>query len=184
MKQFAVTEAAYLSGLVSRVQQHDNDAFAELYTLTYERLYASACSFLQDERLAQDALQETYIVVYQSIHTLREPKYFMAWLRSISQRICYDMRQKTRRQPSGMNEELLAVLPDDAQSPERSNQQQDLRDMVDRLPEKERQAVLLRYYAGLELKDVALAMGCSVSTVTRYLQRSHEKLRDAYGEGR
>ena len=117
MKQFAVTEAAYLSGLVARVQQHDNDAFAELYSLTYERLYASACSFLQDERLAQDALQETYIVVYQSIGTLREPKYFMAWLRSISQRICYDMRQKSRRQPGGLNEEQLAVLPDDAQSP-------------------------------------------------------------------
>ena len=47
----------YLASLVHRVQSNDSSAFAELYSLTYQKEYRFACSFLKDRELAQDALQ-------------------------------------------------------------------------------------------------------------------------------
>ena len=51
----------------------DSDAFAELYAATYQRLYHFAYHYLKDEYLAQDALQETYILVLKNIHSLKNP---------------------------------------------------------------------------------------------------------------
>lgn len=183
MKALAVTETAYLIGLVRRAQQNDSDAFAELYTLTYERQYAFACRYLHDERLAQDALQEAYIVVYQGLPGLREPKCFTTWLRSIIQRICCDMAGKRRRQPAGMQAEQLDLLPDELADPGRVNEIGEMRDLVNRLPYRERQAIIMRYFAEMELRDIAQAMDCSVSSVTRYLRRGYETLRGDYKKG-
>lgn len=183
MKELAVTEANYLAGLIRRVQQNDSDAFAELYTLTYQRQYAYACRILRDERLAQDAIQEMYIVIFQSLGELREPKFFTTWMTSITQRICFDMRRKQQREPGGAEDELIDNMPDEAASPERTNEKRDLRDLVRQLPFKEREAITLKYFAEMELKDIARSMDCSVSSVTRYLQRGYDKIRQFYKEG-
>ena len=65
----------YLASLVHRVRSNDSSAFAELYSLTYQKEYRFACSFLKDRELAQDALQETYIRAYKNIDRLQEAKY-------------------------------------------------------------------------------------------------------------
>lgn len=48
----------YLAELVEQVQKGDSDAFAELYASTYKRQYQLAYSYLKDEYLAQDTMQE------------------------------------------------------------------------------------------------------------------------------
>ncbi len=183
MEPPAVTETAYLAGLVRRVQKNDSEAFAELYALTYERQYAFACRYLKDDRLAQDALQEAYIVVYRNLPGLHEPKCFLTWLRSILQRICYDLATKRRKQPAGVQAEQLDLLPDELADPGRLNEIGEMRDLVSRLPYREREAIILRYFAEMELRDIAQAMDCSVSSVTRYLRRGYETLRANYQKG-
>ncbi|MEG0378530.1 MAG: RNA polymerase subunit sigma, partial [Eubacterium sp.] len=54
----------YLGELLERAQQGDRDAFDTLYKKTYKRQYLVACSFLNDEFLAEDALQEIYLSVF------------------------------------------------------------------------------------------------------------------------
>lgn len=55
----------YIAALVTRIQNNDSNAFAELYALTYQKEYNFACNYLKDPVLAQDALQETYIRAYK-----------------------------------------------------------------------------------------------------------------------
>ena len=57
----------YIAKLVSRAQIGDTDAFAELYAATYQRQYLYAYHYLKDEYLAQDALQETYILALKNL---------------------------------------------------------------------------------------------------------------------
>lgn len=48
---------------------------------------------------------------------------------------------------------------------------------VSRLPERQRRIVLLRYFDGLSVREVAEATGRPVGTVTKYLSRAHRRLR-------
>ena len=57
----------YLAGLVIRFKQRDTDAFAELYALTYNKVYNYARHYLKDEYLAQDAMQEVFISAFRNI---------------------------------------------------------------------------------------------------------------------
>lgn len=51
----------YLAKLVERTQMGDSDAFAELYTATYQKQYRFAYQYTKDSYLAQDILQDVYI---------------------------------------------------------------------------------------------------------------------------
>ncbi len=53
---------SYIAALVKRAQEDDSDAFAELYVLTYRQQYQFARNYLHDDDLAQDAVQEIYIL--------------------------------------------------------------------------------------------------------------------------
>ena len=57
----------YIAQLVLRAQAGDSDAFVELYAVTYQRQYHFAYRYLKDEYLAQDALQETYILALKNL---------------------------------------------------------------------------------------------------------------------
>ena len=79
----AELDYGYISTLVSRARTGDSDAFAELYAATYQKEYRFAFNYLKDEYLAQDALQETYILALKNLYTLRDSKLFISWLNHI-----------------------------------------------------------------------------------------------------
>ena len=68
----------YLAKLVERTQMGDSDAFAELYTATYQKQYRFAYQYTKDSYLAQDILQDVYILVLKNIHTLKNPRLFVS----------------------------------------------------------------------------------------------------------
>ena len=80
----------YIAGLVIRAQHEDSDAFAELYGLTYSKVLHYAERYLRDSYLAQDAVQEIFILALKNISKLKEPTLFIAWMNQISFRVCYD----------------------------------------------------------------------------------------------
>lgn len=70
----------HIANLVSRAQSGDSNAFAELYAATYQRQYLYAYRYLKDEFLAQDALQETYILALKNLIKLKDPTLVISWL--------------------------------------------------------------------------------------------------------
>lgn len=87
----------YIAKLVSQAQTGDSDAFAELYAATFQRQYHFACCYLKDEYLAQDALQETYILALKNLSKLKDPSLVVAWLNQINFRVCYNLHKKQQR---------------------------------------------------------------------------------------
>ena len=104
---------AYIGRLVQKAQKGDSDAFAELYAITYQHTYNYAAHYLRDMNLAQDALQETYILALRNITGIKEPALFVAWLNQICFRVCYDMERKNRQEYGENNPELLELVSDD-----------------------------------------------------------------------
>ncbi|MCI7274625.1 MAG: RNA polymerase sigma factor [Cuneatibacter sp.] len=174
----------YLASLVHRVQSNDSSAFAELYSLTYQKEYQFACSFLKDRELAQDALQETYIRAYKNIDRLQEAKVFIPWLHAINFRVCSTMLTKKKKSLEEFQDETIWMnLIDGAPeaNPEivavKHSEEEDLFSGLDLLPEKEKQAINLRYLKQMPLAEVAASMDCSLSTAKRYILNGKNMLR-------
>lgn len=180
-------EQLYIANLVKRAQKEDSEAFAKLYAITYRAQYAFAKKYLHDGCLAQDAVQEVYIRALNYIGRLKEPGCFNSWLCQINFRVCYDMAVKNRCFCGEIMDIDTVSVTDEAVSsnPEAlllwRADREDLRQALESLPLKERNAVVLKYIAELSLADIARTMRCSISSVSRYLSRGQQKLRQKLG---
>ncbi len=175
-------DRAYITELVRRAQKNDSNAFAELYTMTYETEYAFSRKYMRDDDYAQDVLQEVYILALKNIGNLKEPKYFFTWLRQINFRICYDMAIKRKQQSVSGYQGLETVIDNHASgNPEEAMMiraaHEELEKALKKLPVKERNAIVLKWMANMSLNDIACHMNCSISSVTRYLSRGYKGLR-------
>ncbi len=176
----------YLASLVLKAQQKDSNAFAELYGLTYKKIYNYAQYYLRDAYLAQDAVQEVYILVLRNISQLNDPTLFTAWLNQIGFHVCYDLcRHQSSSYGDITDPELLEIIEDKNEDidPENCAQNQDemqrLHAAIDALPANEKQVIVLRYYNELKIDDIAKAMNISRSTAKRYLASGQEHLLDS-----
>lgn len=174
----------YIANLVVRTQHNDSDAFAELYGLTYNKVYNYCHHYLRDSYLAQDAVQEIYILALKNICKLNDPTLFIAWLNQISFRVCYDMCKKNSESYGNVTDpELLDIVKDEKidTNPEAHTEQEDeytrLRTAIENLPPNERQVIVLRYFNDMKIDDIASTMDISKSSVKRYLASGQNTLR-------
>ena len=173
----------YIASLVERAKTRDSDAFAELYVATYQKQYRFACNYLRDEYLAQDALQETYILVLKNLASLKDSSLFISWLNQITFRVCFNMQKKQKRHKEEISDYDPSQMPAgnlrDA-NPEDYLIEIDQKEFIIRqvlsLPFTESQVIILRYYNNMKLADIARLMDMSRSSVKRYLNSGKKKL--------
>ena len=173
----------YLASLVKKTKAGDSNAFAELYAATYQKQYRFAYHYLKDEYLAQDAIQEVYILVLKNISKLHDAKVFVSWINQINFRICFDMFQKQNRHSQELSASVILDIIEESDisaNPEQTvainDEKAYILDKIMALPMYESQAIIMRYYNNMRLDEVASAMDCSLSTVKRYLTSGRKKL--------
>lgn len=183
----------YLAKLVRRTQTGDSNAFAELYTATYQKQYRFTYQYVKDPYLAQDILQDVYILVLKNIHTLKNPRLFVSWLNQINFRICYDVCQKRVRYEQELqlaeqlntdelgNHQLEHNSVNPAKEVEERIWQAELMSQVLSLHPNEAQAIIMKYYNDMSLEEIADAMNCSRSTVKRRLASGRRELEKKLG---
>lgn len=175
----------YLAHLVRGAQAGSSDAFAELYVATYQQQYRFSYRYLQDAFLAQDAIQETYILALKNISTLRDPLVFVSWLNQINMRVCFEMYRREHRQSQGLElyeqlQQELSQSREEQESPEsrmvREDEQEYLVRQVLALPFSESQAIVLHYFRNMKIQDIAKMMQISQSSVKRYIKNGLKML--------
>ena len=156
--------------LVERAMAGDHDAFAELARVRIGRLYAIAVLILRDPGRAEDATQEALVAAWRDLSALRDPDRFDAWLRRLLVRACYrearrpgaDPRSTSRAGDRAVRARRIARLAD--------------RDEIERgfrrLDPDQRAVIVLHYYVGLPLPEVADALGIPVGTAKSRLHRA------------
>ena len=136
--------------------------------------------YLHDRSQAEDAVQETFLKVYRNLGSFRGECSEKNWIMKIAMRVCYDMNR------SGwarfFNRRVTPEMLPEASVPfeERDDA---LASAMMRLPVRLREVILLYYYQGLKVNEVAEALGISQPSVSQRLKRGREKLKDAL-EGR
>ncbi len=127
-----------------------------------------------DLHLAEDALQETFVKAYRKYHGFRGDCSEMSWLCAIAVNCCHDIRRsKWFRHESGRS---LEELPETGAEPE-TNDDTLIREVMN-LPRKYREVILLHYYQGIPLREIAQTQSISESTLSTRLKRARNKLRN------
>ena len=134
--------------------------------------------YLKDADLAQDAVQETFIRAYRHLDNYRGESSEKTWLITICVNTCRDMlRSAWFRHQSRIDLDSLPERPADFDFPDNT-----VLTEVMQLPAKYREVILLRYYEGLKLKEIASALGLSDGRVRSRLNKANGILRDRLEE--
>ena len=140
---------------------------------TYEKdLLRLCCVYLKDRDMAQDAVQETFVKAYRNLNRFRGESSEKTWLIRIAINVCRDMQRTVWFQNLGRMVNL-----DEVKIPQEMEVQSEVVDQILRLPKKLREVVLLFYYENMNQSEIAEALGVSVATVSRRLNRAREALR-------
>jgi RNA polymerase sigma-70 factor, ECF subfamily len=162
--------------LVERAQQGDHDAFALLAGAAVARLDAAARLILRDPDLARDAVQETCIRAWRDLPALRDVDRFDAWLHRLIVNACFDVLRRRKRRP--IEVELTPVIVASVEDASTLIAQRDSLDRALRALEPEwRAIVVLHYYLGMPLPEVADVLGIRLGTAKSRLHRSLSVLR-------
>lgn len=156
---------AYLDG--------NDRAFEVLLNRHRDKIYTSIYLFVKDRDLAEDIFQDVFIKI---IKTLRNGKYnhegkFLQWAMRISYNMCVDHFRKNKRKTKVSATETFDIF-DVLESPEdnketsiiKSQLHKKVRELVDKLPEEQREVVILRHYADMSFKEISQLTRVSINT--------------------
>jgi RNA polymerase sigma-70 factor (ECF subfamily) len=162
----------------------DKEAFRALAEQYERMLFGIAYLMTRDRDLAADAVQETFLKMWKHISSLRAGNGLKAWLARI---LVNEVKQLGRKkQVPTVPIELASGMPDGADSIEIEMERGELREAVRKalrmLPREQAEAVVLRYFGGLTLTEIAFAMGCREGTVKSRLSRALGRLKSILRE--
>jgi RNA polymerase sigma-70 factor (ECF subfamily) len=142
-----------------------------------EPLKRFIASRVQNEYDAEDILQEIFFRIHNHIGCLKDESKLRAWVFQIARNAVIDhyRRQKAKAQMSEIPEDIID------ENAEIIDEDQDiimcLRSMINYLPEKYSQAILLSEFEGLTQKEMAEKIGLSLSGAKSRVQRARKELR-------
>ena len=172
------------SRLVLRAQAGDPAAFNQLLQRYEHALFRHVYRMLRDEEASYDALQDTYIAIVRNIGKLRSRASFRPWAYGVATRTCLKMLSKR----SKYEEASLAIeAPDPLPLPDSlASVREEMEAVIDHillLSPRLRAVILMHFFEGLTLKQVAAALEISIGTVKSRLAAGLAQLRRGHRNG-
>ena len=166
--------------LVERARAGDHEAFSELASASFSRLYGAARLILRDPDRAQDAVQEALVLAWKHVRALRDPEAWDAWLYRLTVRACYRLARTNKRRDVVELHALPDAEPAGGQDFTGTLAERDrLGRELGRLPVDQRAVMVLHFYLDLPLTDAAAILDIPVGTAKSRLHRGLETLRGA-----
>jgi RNA polymerase sigma-70 factor (ECF subfamily) len=173
--------SAQLRELIGDVARRDRAAFAALYDATAAQLFGVALRILQRRELAEEALQESFVAVWERAGDYSPVRGApMAWLVTIVRHRAIDQlrRSGSRAEDHSVSEEaLLGIAAGAGSSADRGAELGALQRCLDEIEAQPRRAVLLAYAYGLTYQEIAARLSAPIGTVKSWVRRSLERLK-------
>ncbi|WP_347823350.1 RNA polymerase sigma factor [uncultured Planktomarina sp.] len=166
--------------LLARFAQGDRAAAQVLTARLAPVVYAQAFRMLGDRAEAEDITQDSLLRLWHAAPDWQAGQAKVTtWLYRVTSNLCIDKMRKSNRQSS----DAVPEMPDDGPDMERrlqdSARAQALRAALSDLPDRQKQAMVLRHLEGLSNPDVAQIMQISVEAVESLMSRGKRSLADA-----
>lgn len=165
--------------------QGDQQAFANLVARYQRQVYNLAYRMLGGAEDAEDATQETFLRAYTALASFEMGRKFSSWLLSIASNLCIDILRRRRYAWMSLDDvsfRLVSPLEEPAGAFLRREESGQVQHLLQRLPEKYRLVVVLRYWYDLPYEEIAATAGLSLNTVKTRLHRARLMLARALQE--
>ncbi len=183
----ATEEPANNEKLMARVQQGDMAAYQELVRLYQKKVFRVISSYQRDPEDALEVVQDTFLKLYTSRNTWERKTSFAAWLYRIAINASIDRYRRTGKDKPAYLEDMVEAEIHKSATADRPHSALDrlragerrgiLEEAIRRLPNRQREVVSLRYFAEMQLVEIAEALDCPLGTVKSNLHKAIHTLR-------
>jgi len=173
--------------LIARFMRGDTAAFDSLFSKYQEYVYNIIYGIVGNVEESRDLAQEVFLQVYRSLPRFRQGSRFATWLYRIAVNRAVDAARGARRWKflPLLNEPSLANRAADADMEpesvfERKLQREAIQTVLMRCPVTHREVLVLRYYRGLSLEEIAETLGCTTAAAKVRLHRARRVFKENY----
>ena len=170
---------------IDRAVQGDDDAFAQIVDNYQVPVYNLCYRMLGNKEEAEDAAQETFLRAYRNLKRYDPNRKFATWLLSIASHYCID-RLRRRRLKLVSLDDLLPMRERAASTPGaevnylQMEHAEEIRGMLSGIGEKDRAAVILRYWYDFSYEEIAESLSLSLPAVKSRLHRTRREMADRW----
>lgn len=164
----------------------DAPAFDALLERYRGRVYGAIRGIVRDDATAEDVFQEVFLKVIRSGETFDKGRPFAPWLFTVAYNVSMDALRRAAKAPAADASDRLAAPV--AGNPERRLMDRERREAVlraiEELPEPQRRVVILRAFSEMSFAEIAEALNRPLNTVLSMMNRSLQRLRSVWPEGK
>lgn len=169
---------------IEKAMQGDEEALQELILSVSKYVLFKAVYLVSNRSDAEDIAQEVLIRVCSGVRSLRSPKAFSAWLNNIiinetrrhwEKNSKHDADTDISEHIDTIEEENTDYIPHEYA--DRNERDRIIYDIVSKLPQRQKEAILLVYYEKSSVTEAARIMGVKHPNVSNYLKLAHEKIK-------
>ena len=170
---------------IDRATQGDDDAFAQIVDSYQVPVYNLCYRMLGNREEAEDAAQETFLRAYRYLKRYDPKRKFATWLLSIASHYCIDRLRRRRLQLVSLDDLLPKREGAASTAGTEANYLQiehaeEIRSMLNGVGEKDRAAVILRYWYDFSYEEIAESLSLSISAVKSRLHRTRREMADRW----
>jgi len=175
---------------MARIARGDDNAFEILVNRHQTSVLNLVYRFIGDRTQAKDLAQEVFLRVWQTAKSYEPKAKFTTWIYRVTANLCFNELKSARRKrwfSFHHSDEMSKItteetFSDGSPSPEdillAKERSRQISDALQRLPENQRMALLLKRYDDLSYQEIGQILGCSVSAVESLLVRAKRTLQE------
>lgn len=168
-----ITQQFSDGALIDAYLRGEDKALEILICRYKDKIYTTIYMLVKDKYLAEDIFQETFL---KMIRTMKAERYseqgkFLPWATRVAHNLCMDHFRKTKQQvpiTTQDGRDILATLITDREQPndklETRQIHESVRQLVEKLPDEQKEVIALRIYGDLSFKEIAETTGVSINT--------------------
>ena len=179
------------SELVTLYIRGNEKAFEKLVQRHKSRIYTTIYLIVKDQYVAEDLLQDTFI---KAVDTIKSGRYndegkFLPWIIRIAHNLAIDYFRRDKRYPNVVFEDGSSVFntldfaEDSVESIQiRQETHEQLSEMIQRLPDVQKQVLIMRHYEDMSFQEIADATGVSINTALGRMRYALINLRKQFSQ--
>lgn len=159
-----------IGGQVLTPFRNPKDEFETAYELYADMLYRLALSYMKQPEDAEDIVQEVFVKYFSGLHLPMNKEQEKAWFIRVTINQCHDaLRKRSYRRHDSLDDVTETGGVEDTPN--------ELFDVLQKLPEKYKDVIILHYLEGYSVEEVSRMLGLSLSATKMRLKRGREFLK-------
>ncbi len=166
--------------LIDEVRKGNRSSFSELVKRHQRGMLRLSMRFMKDMDLAQDVVQDSFIKAYEKLNLFEGRASFKSWLYQITVNTARNKLRENRYDFSNIDDVHLSVSATAENGMVHAAVSEIIQTEVDRLPFKQKTALVLRVYEDMSFAEIAEVMECPYDTAKANYRHALLKLKETF----